>query len=62
MSKSKGNILDPIELIDKFGADELVLFDERCYFWFRWKYKYRKFKLTINDLTNIIYQIEFLQF
>ena len=44
MSKSKGNILDPIELIDKFGADELrVLFDERCYFWFRWKYKYRKF-------------------
>ena len=23
MSKSKGNILDPIELIDKFGADEL---------------------------------------
>ena len=29
MSKSKGNILDPIDIINTYGLDPFILFDQR---------------------------------
>ena len=37
MSKSKGNILDPIEIAEHYGIDETkILFNERSFSWKRW--------------------------
>ena len=55
MSKSKGNILDPIELIDKFGADELRYYLMKdVIFGLDGSINIENFKLTINDLANNI--------
>tara|TARA_B100000963_G_scaffold361443_1_gene396903 strand:+ start:4183 stop:5682 length:1500 start_codon:yes stop_codon:yes gene_type:complete len=55
MSKSKGNILDPIELIDKFGADELRYYLMKdVVFGLDGSINLDNFKNTINDLANNI--------
>ena len=37
MSKSKGNVVDPVVLVDKFGVDAVkILFIKRNSFWSRW--------------------------
>ena len=53
MSKSKGNILDPLEIIKQYGWSIEILFDKRSFFWQWWKYFSGKIRRFINsDLAN----------
>ena len=55
MSKSKGNILDPITLIDEFGSDELRYYlMKEVIFGLDGNVNLDNFKNTINDLANNI--------
>ena len=55
MSKSKGNILDPITLIDEFGSDELRYYlMKEIIFGLDGNVNLDNFKNTINDLANNI--------
>ena len=55
MSKSKGNILDPITLIDEFGSDELRYYlMKEVIFGLDGNLNLDNFKNTINDLANNI--------
>ena len=55
MSKSKGNILDPLKLIDEFGSDELRYYLMKdVIFGLDGNINIDNFKLTINDLANNI--------
>mgnify|MGYP001299756185 FL=1 len=55
MSKSKGNILDPITLIDEFGSDELRYYlMKEVIFGLDGSVNLDNFKNTINDLANNI--------
>ncbi len=55
MSKSKGNILDPLELVDKFGADEIRYYlMKEVIFGLDGKINMDNFKITLNDLANNI--------
>jgi len=55
MSKSKGNILDPIELINEYGVDQLRYFlMKEVIFGLDGKINIDNMKLSINDLANNI--------
>ena len=55
MSKSKGNILDPIALINEFGSDELRYYlMKEVIFGLDGNVNLKNFKNTINDLANNI--------
>ncbi len=55
MSKSKGNILDPLELINEYGADELRYYLMKdVIFGLDGNINSDNFKSTINDLANNI--------
>lgn len=55
MSKSKGNILDPLKLIDEFGSDELRYYlMKEVIFGLDGNINIDNFKNTINDLANNI--------
>ena len=55
MSKSKGNILDPIKLIEEFGSDEIRYYLMKdVIFGLDGKINLENFKTTINDLANNI--------
>ena len=55
MSKSKGNILDPVALINEFGSDELRYYlMKEVIFGLDGNVNIENFKNTINDLANNI--------
>jgi len=55
MSKSKGNILDPIKLVDTYGSDEIRYYlMKEVIFGLDGKINIDNFKITLNDLANNI--------